>query len=227
MHERAGADDHRRARSGRRLHQLLARDLVLGDLDLRARRRRPARRARREPGDRRAHDRDPRAGRAPRRRRVCARRSVTRIEDAVIALSGYPDRRLPWKQFRALGCASLMLCDVAAGGLDGLIDSAPNLAPWDYLGGYLACVEAGAVVRDANGDELVTDDPTARRQVIARRHRRARRRARCRRKHGRHEHSISTRCSSPPTTPRAPAARSCARTSARRPTCARRRPATG
>jgi fructose-1,6-bisphosphatase/inositol monophosphatase family enzyme len=93
--------------------------------------------------------------------------SVTRIEDAVVALSAFPTQRLPWKQFRALGCASLMLCDVAAGGLDGLIDSAQNLAPWDYLGGYLACVEAGAIVREANGDELVTDDPTARRQVMA------------------------------------------------------------
>ena len=31
---------------------------------------------------------------------------VTRVEDSVIALSGYPMRRLPWKQFRALGCAS-------------------------------------------------------------------------------------------------------------------------
>jgi hypothetical protein len=28
-------------------------------------------------------------------------------------------------------------------------------------------VEAGAVVREANGDELVTDDPKARRQVMA------------------------------------------------------------
>jgi fructose-1,6-bisphosphatase/inositol monophosphatase family enzyme len=93
--------------------------------------------------------------------------SVARIEDAVVALSGYPEQRLPWKQFRALGCASLMLCDIAAGGLDGLIDSVPNLAPWDYLGGYLACVEAGATVRDANGEELVTDDPRARRQLIA------------------------------------------------------------
>ena len=92
---------------------------------------------------------------------------VTRVEDAVIALSGYPDRRLPWKQFRALGCASLMLCDIAAGGLDGMIDSVPNLAPWDYLGGYLACREAGATVRDANGEELVTDDFNARRQLIA------------------------------------------------------------
>jgi fructose-1,6-bisphosphatase/inositol monophosphatase family enzyme len=93
--------------------------------------------------------------------------TATRVEDSVIALSGYVVDRLPWKQFRALGCAALMLCDVAAGGLDGLVDSEPNLAPWDYLGGYLACVEAGAAVRDANGDELVTDDPTARRQVIA------------------------------------------------------------
>jgi len=93
--------------------------------------------------------------------------TVTRIEDAVIALSGFPTRALAWKQFRALGCASLMLCDVAAGGLDGLVDSHPNLAPWDYLVGYLACLEAGATVRDAHGDELVTDDFTARRQLVA------------------------------------------------------------
>jgi myo-inositol-1(or 4)-monophosphatase len=92
---------------------------------------------------------------------------VTRIEDAVVALGGFPPEKLGWKQFRALGCASLSLCDVAAGGIDGYLDSAPYHAPWDYLGGYLACIEAGAVVREANGDELVTDDPKARRQVIA------------------------------------------------------------
>ena len=40
-------------------------------------------------------------------------------------------------------------------------------APWDYLGGYLACIEAGAIVRDADGRELVTDDLDARRQLIA------------------------------------------------------------
>jgi fructose-1,6-bisphosphatase/inositol monophosphatase family enzyme len=92
---------------------------------------------------------------------------TTKVEQSVIALSGYMIEPLPWKQFRALGCAALMLCDVAAGGLDGLTDSEPNLAPWDYLGGYLACLEAGAVVCDANGDDLVTDDPQARRQVMA------------------------------------------------------------
>lgn len=93
--------------------------------------------------------------------------NVTRIEDSVVALAGFPAVKLAWKQFRALGCASLSLCDVAAGGIDGYLDSAAFHAPWDYLGGYLACVEAGAVVREANGDELVTDDPTARRQVVA------------------------------------------------------------
>jgi myo-inositol-1(or 4)-monophosphatase len=93
--------------------------------------------------------------------------TVSRLEDAVIALGGFPATKLQWKQFRALGCASLALCDVAAGGVDGYLDTGPYHAPWDYLGGYLACVEAGAVVREANGAELVTDDPKARRQVIA------------------------------------------------------------
>ena len=93
--------------------------------------------------------------------------NVARVEDAVVALSGFPPVRLPWKQFRALGCASLVLCDVAAGGIDGYFDAGPYHAPWDYLGGYLACTEAGAVVHDANGDELVTDDPNARRQLVA------------------------------------------------------------
>jgi fructose-1,6-bisphosphatase/inositol monophosphatase family enzyme len=92
---------------------------------------------------------------------------VERVEDSVIAISGPLDRRLPWKQFRSLGCAALTLCDVAAGGLDGSIDAGAYHAPWDYLGGYLACVEAGAVVRDASGADLVTADPGARRQLIA------------------------------------------------------------
>jgi len=93
--------------------------------------------------------------------------SVTRVEDAVVALGGFPAAKVAWKQFRALGCASLALCDLAAGGIDGYLDGGPYHAPWDYLGGYLACVEAGAVVRAANEEELVTDDPKARRQVVA------------------------------------------------------------
>ncbi|MDZ4826126.1 MAG: inositol monophosphatase family protein [Actinomycetota bacterium] len=92
---------------------------------------------------------------------------VTMVEDAVVLLTGTPARTLPWKQFRALGCAALSLCDVAAGGLDGYVDSAAFHAPWDYLGGLLACREAGAVVRSVTGEELVTSAVTARRQIIA------------------------------------------------------------
>ena len=102
----------------------------------------------------------------PRRRTDSRASNVEHVDQAVVALSGRPAAWLPWKQFRALGCLSLMLCDVAAGGLDASLDAGPYHAPWDYLGGYLACVEAGAVVRDANGADLVTADPTARRQVI-------------------------------------------------------------
>jgi fructose-1,6-bisphosphatase/inositol monophosphatase family enzyme len=92
---------------------------------------------------------------------------VEYVEDAVIAVAGMPPRVLPWKQFRALGCASLVLCDIAAGGLDGCVDGGPWHAPWDYLGGYLACVESGAVVRDARGADLVVADFDARRQIVA------------------------------------------------------------
>ena len=99
-------------------------------------------------------------------RRVVAS-TVRRVEESVIALTGRPERPLPAKQFRALGCAALTLCEVAAGGLDGSVDSGAHHAPWDYLGGYLACIEAGAVVVDANGADLVTAEPDARRQVIA------------------------------------------------------------
>ena len=93
--------------------------------------------------------------------------STTRIEDAMVYLTGTPPTLLPWKQFRALGSAALGLCEIAIGSLDGLLDAGGFHAPWDYLAGYLACVEAGAVVRDARGRALVTDDRDARRQLVA------------------------------------------------------------
>ncbi len=93
--------------------------------------------------------------------------STTRVEDAIVYLTGTPPTSPPWKQFRALGSAALGLCEIAAGSLDGLLDAGGFHAPWDYLAGYLACVEAGAVVRDARGRALVTDDCNARRQLIA------------------------------------------------------------
>jgi fructose-1,6-bisphosphatase/inositol monophosphatase family enzyme len=91
--------------------------------------------------------------------------SATRVEDSVIAY--WPKRPLPAKQARVLGSIALELCDVAAGGLDAHADAGPWSAPWDYLGGYLVCIEAGAVVCDPSGRPIVTDDPDARRQIIA------------------------------------------------------------
>lgn len=85
----------------------------------------------------------------------------------MVYLTGFPASSLPWKQFRSLGSAALGLCEIAGGALDGLLDADGFHAPWDYLAGYLACVEAGAVVRDAHGRTLVTDDPDARRQLVA------------------------------------------------------------
>jgi fructose-1,6-bisphosphatase/inositol monophosphatase family enzyme len=94
--------------------------------------------------------------------------ATTEIERAVIALSGWPPVPLAWRQFRALGSAALALCDVAAGHLDGYLDGPPDQhAPWDYLGALLVCQEAGALVADAEGRELVDADPSVRRQLVA------------------------------------------------------------
>ena len=93
---------------------------------------------------------------------------TTRVDDGVIALSGWPARPLAWQQFRSLGSAALSLCDVASGALDGFVDAGPDRhGPWDYLGGVLACREAGAVVVDAHGRSLDDPEPDVRRQLVA------------------------------------------------------------
>jgi myo-inositol-1(or 4)-monophosphatase len=91
--------------------------------------------------------------------------AVRRVEDAVVSFSGTPALRLAWKQFRSLGSAALELCDVAAGALDAYLSS--WVSPWDYLGGMLVCREAGALVVDAHGGELVITDSDTRRQLVA------------------------------------------------------------
>lgn len=93
--------------------------------------------------------------------------AVTRVEDSVVALSTFPGRMLQWKQFRALGSCALALCDVAAGVFDGYFDAGSVHAPWDYLGGYLVCREAGALVVDYQDRPLAIADPNARRHLIA------------------------------------------------------------
>ncbi len=92
----------------------------------------------------------------------------TTMGDAVVGLNGWPAAYLGWRQFRALGAAALDICAVGAGLLDAYIDcSDHSCAPWDYLGGVLVCREAGGLVADAEGRELVTLGLTERRTPVA------------------------------------------------------------
>ena len=93
--------------------------------------------------------------------------TTTALDRSVIAITGLPPRRIPWRQFRALGSSALSLCDVAAGNIDGFLDCLPDQhRPWDYLGGLLICREAGAVVVDALGRELVVAEEDGRRRLV-------------------------------------------------------------
>ena len=90
------------------------------------------------------------------------------LGEAVVGLSGFPPAHLGWRQYRALGAAALDLCAVAAGILDGYVDCSHDAhGSWDYLGGMLVCQEAGAVVADAHGRDLVVVDHEARRTPVA------------------------------------------------------------
>jgi myo-inositol-1(or 4)-monophosphatase len=92
----------------------------------------------------------------------------TDLGASVIGLSGYPRKHLGWKQYRALGAVALDLCAVADGTFDGYLDCASNAhGPWDYLGGLLVCEEAGAVVADGLGRDLVVRGHTDRRAPVA------------------------------------------------------------
>ena len=90
------------------------------------------------------------------------------IDDAVIAVSGLPDHHYGWRQFRAMGASALDICAVASGSFDGFVDMSPDAhGVWDYLGGMLVVEEAGGVVVDALGRDLVVLDHSARRTPVA------------------------------------------------------------
>ena len=92
----------------------------------------------------------------------------TELRDSLIGLSGYPERHMGWRQFRALGAAALDLCAVASGLLDAYVDCSRNAhGAWDYLGGMLVCTEAGASVADAEGRDLVVRTHGERRTPVA------------------------------------------------------------
>ncbi|MCU1354473.1 MAG: inositol monophosphatase/fructose,6-bisphosphatase family protein [Acidimicrobiales bacterium] len=90
------------------------------------------------------------------------------IGQAIVGLNGVPAGHGGWAQYRALGAAALDLCAVADGTLDGYLDCTwDELGSWDYLGGLLVCREAGAVVADVAGRDLVALDHGARRTPVA------------------------------------------------------------
>lgn len=109
-----------------------------------------------------------RGGGALRNGRPTSPTACTRLDDAVLGLTGYPPVDLGWRQMRSLGAAALDLCAVACGHLDAYIDCSNHAhSPWDYLGGMLVCQEAGASVAEASGRELVTLGWTDRRVPVA------------------------------------------------------------
>lgn len=82
---------------------------------------------------------------------------ATELRSSIIGMSGYPNRYLGWKQFRALGAAALDLCAVAEGVFDGYVDCSPSAhGSWDYAAGLLICREAGVAMVDAFDRELMT-----------------------------------------------------------------------
>jgi fructose-1,6-bisphosphatase/inositol monophosphatase family enzyme len=86
------------------------------------------------------------------------------LRDAIIGFDALPPFNFGWWQFRALGAMALDLCAVADGRLDGYLPCVSAGVPeWDYLGATLICREAGAVIEDLHGRDLVTLDHDARR----------------------------------------------------------------
>lgn len=100
--------------------------------------------------------------------RPMAPSTATEVAEAMVGLSGYPPRWFGWHQYRALGAAALDMCSVGAGRLDAYVDCSRNAhGVWDYAAACLICTEAGAVVADAHGRDLLVLEHDARRTPVA------------------------------------------------------------
>jgi len=90
------------------------------------------------------------------------------IGDVIVAVSGLPTHNYGWRQFRAMGASALDICAVATGAFDGFVDMGFDAhGSWDYLGALLILQEAGGVMVDALGRDLVALDHGARRTPVA------------------------------------------------------------
>ena len=90
-----------------------------------------------------------------------------RLDEAIIGVAGVPPTGLRPRQYRSFGAAALDLCSVAAGRLDAYIDPLAHHGVWDYAAGVLICQEAGAVVGELQGRDLIHSDHAARRGPVA------------------------------------------------------------
>ena len=94
--------------------------------------------------------------------------TTNELSDAVVGISGFPRAYPGWAQFRALGAASLDMCAVAEGVLDAYrVAGRSALSVWDYVAAMLVCTEAGAVVAERDGLDLVVRDRSPRRPIAA------------------------------------------------------------
>lgn len=90
------------------------------------------------------------------------------LDDSVIAVSGLPSTHFGWRQFRAMGASALDICAVARGAFDAFADlSVDAHGVWDYAGAMLVVQEAGGVIVDALGRDLIVLDHDARRTPVA------------------------------------------------------------
>jgi myo-inositol-1(or 4)-monophosphatase len=91
------------------------------------------------------------------------------LGEAMVAINGLPRHHWGWRQFRSMGSSELDVCSVAIGRFDAYIDATPrgSHGVWDYIAGGLVVEEAGGVMADAFGRDLVALDHEARRAPVA------------------------------------------------------------
>jgi fructose-1,6-bisphosphatase/inositol monophosphatase family enzyme len=94
--------------------------------------------------------------------------ATTEVSEAIVVLCGIPTVHGPWAQGRVMGAAALDICSVACGRFDAYLDNTQGIhGPWDYLGGMLVLTEAGGLIEDIDGRDLVHLEPGAKRGPMA------------------------------------------------------------
>ena len=94
--------------------------------------------------------------------------AATDISKALVVLCGIPTEQGPWAQGRVMGAAALDICSVACGRFDAYLDNTAGIhGAWDYLGGMLVLTEAGGVMEDIEGRDLVHLEHGAKRGPMA------------------------------------------------------------